>query len=306
VSVDLAIAVDLGGTQIRVALIDRTGAILRKISDFTRATAGPDIVIGQIAALVADVSGGVARSELAGAGVSSPGPLDTEAGVALTLPTLVGFENYPLRAMLSNAIGLEVKLENDGIAAAIGEWRFGAGQGFANVVYVTVSTGIGGGVIINNNVLRGRRGMAGHVGHMSFVQGGEMCSCGNCGCFEAYAAGPALARRWVKSGGSGDAAAVFDAARGGNGVAIRLVREEAEFLGQGFASLMHLYSPDVLVMGGGVGQQFDVLHADIMGSIRICAMPAFRDTPVVRAGLGDDSGLMGIAALVFARDRAQH
>jgi glucokinase len=308
---ELAICIDLGGTQVRAALIDRSGTIHKRTSEPTKAEEGPGIVTDQMSRLAIKVAEGVGRPAIAGAGICSPGPLDTAAGLALGVPTLAGFENFPLRDVLSAKLAMPVTLENDGICAAIGEWRFGAGKGFSNIVYVTVSTGIGGGVIIGNNVLRGRRGMAGHVGHMSFVQGGEPCACGNRGCFEAYASGTAFTRRAAraaaedrgtslgKNGQAVDAAAVFSAAAAGDALANRLVAQEAEYLGQGFASLLHLYSPDILIMGGGLSRQFNVLGYGIMASLRACAMPAFRDTPVMPASLGADSGLVGGAGLVF-------
>ena len=307
----LAIGIDLGGTQIRAALIDHDGTILKRLAEPTQANAGPDVVIGQMVALAASAAEGVDRGMIAGVGVSSPGPLDTRDGIALAIPTLAGFVDFPLRAALARALSMPVALENDGIAAALGEWRFGAARGFANAVYVTVSTGIGGGVIVDGRVLRGRRGMAGHVGHMSFVRGGELCVCGNHGCFEAYGSGTAFTRRAViaaagdaatalgKSGQPIDAATVFAAATAGDGLARQLVAEEAQILGQGFASLLHLYSPDILVMGGGLSNQFALLESGITAALHEGAMPAFRDTPVVPAALGNNSGLIGAATLVF-------
>ena len=136
----------------------------------------------QLADLAAAVSRDVARPRIRGVGISSPGPLDTVAGVALDVPTLKGFVDLPLRHMLEERLALPVQLENDGIAAALGEWRFGVGRGLAHLVYITVSTGIGGGVIADGRVLRGRGGMAGHVGHMTIVRDGTPCDCGNRGC----------------------------------------------------------------------------------------------------------------------------
>ena len=306
-----AIGIDLGGTQIRAALVDTAGTILKRASEPTKAAAGPDVVIARIAALASEVSAGHDPSRMRGAGVSSPGPLDTERGMALGIPTLAGFAGYPMQAALERRLAMPVALENDGVAAALGEWRFGAAQGFANVVYVTVSTGIGGGVIAENRVLRGRKGMAGHVGHMSFVRGGKSCVCGNHGCFEAYGSGTAFTSRAAAAAATGqstslgrngqaiDAASVFQAAAEGDALARDLVRDEAEILGQGFASLLHLYSPDILVMGGGLSNQFAALESGILASIRQCAMPPFRGTPVVRAALGNNSGLIGAASLVL-------
>jgi glucokinase len=289
------------------------GDILARSAEPTKADQGPDAVIAQMVSLAAAVRRAAGNLAVAGAGVSSPGPLDTEAGMALGIPTLKGFSDFPFRARLSAALGLPVALENDGIAAAIGEWRHGAGKGVANLVYVTVSTGIGGGVIAGNRVLRGRRGMAGHVGHMSFMAGGRRCFCGNHGCFEAYASGSAFADRAAERAASDNATClgpdgaiitapkVFEAAEAGDALALELVAEQARMLGQGFASLLHLYSPDLLIMGGGLSSRFDAMEQEMLASMRASAMPAFRDTPVKKAALGADSGLLGAASLVFAR-----
>jgi glucokinase len=296
-----AIAVDLGGTQIRVGLIDETGTIHKRLAVRTMANTDGDTVTNQITELVAQASGGVDKKAIAGVGVSSPGPIDTDVGVTLGLPTIRGFDDYPLCDVLSRKLGRDVILENDGISAAIGEWQLGAGKGCAHVVYVTVSTGIGGGVIVDNHVVRGRRGMAGHVGHMSIVPDGEKCGCGNLGCLEAYASGPNFTKRAIKAGAGNDAAAVFAAARNGDAVAQALVREQAGYLAQGFVSLLHLYSPDVLIMGGGMSQQFDMLEPMIKHYVNNYAMPPFRGARIVRAALGVDSGLIGASRLVFMK-----
>ena len=310
----LAIGVDLGGTQLRAALIDRNGAVRNRKSVFTKAAGGPDVVLGQIEHLVGSVLQGVDGRDITGIGVSAPGPLDTSNGVALSIPTLAGFVDYPLAAALQKRLPFPVSLENDGISAAIGEWRFGAGRGFENVVYVTVSTGIGGGVIIDNRVLRGRLGMAGHIGHMILVPDGELCSCGNLGCFESYASGSAFAARATSqaekpeastslgaNGAAIDSPAVFSAARAGDALAQELVRQEARILGTGFASLVHLFSPDVIVMGGGLSHEFDALYPAMSARLQECAMPAFKDVRIVRSQLGENSGLVGAACLVHEK-----
>ena len=315
VSGKLAISVDLGGTQLRAALVSADGTIQVKAAEPTRAGAGPPAVMAQIAGLTAVVCAGIDSSRISGIGVSSPGPLDTVQGVALGIPTLLGFEAFPLRDALTDALGMPVILENDGICAAVGEWRHGAARGHSNVVYVTISTGIGGGVIAGSHVLRGRRGMAGHVGHMCIVVDGAPCVCGSRGCFEAYASGTAFTARARAAAATHpgvlpqpvDAQSVFAAAASGNELASDLVRQEAHYLGQGFSNLLHLYSPEILIMGGGLSNQFDQLHAGIVERMRSAAMPAFRDIPVARAALGGDSGIIGAATLVFEEElRAVH
>lgn len=309
--VKYAIAVDLGGTQLRAALIDSAGQILERDHVPTDAMGGPEAVIAQIERLVKAIAVKAGAKTIQGVGVSSPGPLDTEKGVALSLPTITGFTEYAVGDALRSHISYPVVLENDGISAAIGEWRFGAGIGFSNIVYVTVSTGIGGGVIVDGRVMRGRRGMAGHVGHMIVVPDGDVCGCGTKGCFEAYGAGPAFTARACRHAfghattilGRGGAEitspSVFAAAKIGDQLAQELVAEEAKILGMGFASLFHLYSPDILIMGGGLSNEFDMLAPGIATQIQLSAMPAFKSVPVVKAKLGGNSGLVGAASLVF-------
>jgi glucokinase len=301
------IAVDLGGTQLRAALIDSNANILLREEVKTEAQAGPEIVMGQIETLVTAIAKQSTGHEIIGVGISSPGPLDTTQGIALSLPTISGFTEYPIGAELSSRLPYPIRLENDGIAAAIGEWKFGAGVGFANVVFVTVSTGIGGGVIVDGHVMRGRRGMAGHVGHMAIVPDGLRCNCGSTGCIEAYAAGPAFTARAQQRAalestslrGNCDSRDVFAAAKLGDALALNLVREEAHYLGMGFTSLLHLYSPDVLIMGGGLSNEFGMLHPLIDAYVQDNAMAAFKQVPIVQAKLGGNAGLVGASRLVF-------
>lgn len=309
-TVPWAIALDLGGTQIRGALVNAKGELRNRVALQTASHAGADAVIAQLVDAAHSVSGG--EKNIVGVGLSSPGPLDTDRGLTLGLPNIAGFENFPLRDALSDKLGRPVALENDGIAAAIGEWQLGAGQGLNSLVYVTVSTGIGGGVIVDGHVLRGRKGMGGHVGHLCIKTGGKRCNCGNLGCWEAYASGPAFAARAREKAATtplsalhGTGArltpeAVFAAAEQGDELARKLVEEEAELLGVGITSLLHLYSPERMIVGGGLSNAFAQLHPGIADYVTANAIPAFRDVPVVKAALGGNSGLIGAACLVFS------
>jgi glucokinase len=268
-------------------------------------------VVRQIERLVRKITRGVAPAAVVGVGVCAPGPLDAEAGVVWCIPTLPGWVDIPLAEWLHEALGRPVTLENDGVSAAIGEWRFGAGRGLSDFVYITVSTGIGGGVIADGRVLRGRGRLAAHVGHMTIDPQGAVCTCGNRGCWEALASGTALrdyARELAvrapesvlsRRGVSIDARAVVEAARAGDELALQLVAREAELLGIGIVNLLHLYSPAAVVIGGGLSNGFDLLHAGIAGQLRARALPPFRDIPVVPAELGQDAGVVGAASLVF-------
>jgi glucokinase len=314
-----AIGVDLGGTTVRAALVDDRGNILAQNEDETDATGGPERVLSQILGLSRQLTASRPGLAPAGVGVSTPGPVDTISGIASDIPTLSGFAGFPLRAELERQFGLSVSLENDGIAAAIGEWQFGAGKGHDSLVYVTVSTGIGGGIIADGRVVRGRMGMAGHVGHMTITPDGEPCPCGNRGCFEAYASGTAFTRRarqrasgrtdtlLGRDGSPINSRAIFEAGRKGDTFANQVIDEEADTLGRGITNLLHVLSPEIVVMGGGLSNEFDRLHAGIADHITRRAMPAFREVPVVRAALGQNSGLVGAAALALpGRNLAVH
>jgi glucokinase len=273
--------------------------LLTRAEGVTPARASGDAVVEAVAQVVTQAMQGHAVDSLLGAGVAAPGPLDALQGLALSTPTIDGFRDFPLRDRIAGAIGLRTLLDHDGHAAAYGEWQFGAGRGHHNMVYVTVSTGIGGGAIVDGRLQRGRRGMAAHVGHMTLLPDGPVCNCGNPGCWEALAAGPALTAA-ARRAGFADGEAVFAAARAGDPGAMAVAAAEARWLGIGIVSLLHVYSPDIVVLGGGVMNGLDVLQPAMSAEIAARAMPPFRDTRVVLASLLDNAGLIGAAAL--ARD----
>jgi glucokinase len=295
-----AIALDLGGTQTRAALVDPHGNVTNRVTLPTPAKEGGDAVVAKLAEAADYAASG--STDIIGVGLSSPGPLDTVKGTTINLPTIQGMTDYPIRAALEQKLKREVQLENDGIAAAIGEWKFGAGRGLHSLVYVTISTGIGGGVIVNDTVVRGRMGMASHVGHMSVQRDGLRCGCGNTGCWEAYAAGPAFAARASKAlGRDVQPTDVFALAREGNAIAQQQIDEEAKLLGLGLTSLLYLFSPERIIVGGGMTNAWDQLEPGVTAYIKDNAMFPFSDVPIVKAGLGGNSGLIGAAALVFAQ-----
>ncbi|AZO56051.1 MULTISPECIES: ROK family protein [unclassified Mesorhizobium] len=315
-SIEAALAIDLGGTELRAALVDRDGKILAFAAVPTQAQAGPDVVIGQIEALAATVHAEAPALSILGVGVGAPGPLDPLAGIAVGPPTLAGWQDVPLADILERRLGLPVRLENDANAAALGEWRFGAGHGARSLVFVTVSTGIGGGVVADGHILHGRRGLAAEIGHMTITNEGERCVCGVVGCFEAIASGTALGRRANAATSPLDGSTlrrlsanaevtgrhVVEAARLQDDLAVALLEEEARWLGVGFTNLLHLYSPDVLVVGGGIANGLDLMAPVIGATIRQRAMRAYRDVPVVQAQLGRHAGLVGAASLVLFDD----
>lgn len=313
-----AIGIDLGGTQVRAALVDVSGTVLKRAATRTDVKGGPRAVMAQFQDLIRQVADNESLATLSGIGVCMPGPLDSRTGTVIHVPTLPGWEDFPLADELAATLGRPAVLEGDGIAACYGEWRFGAGKGLDHLLYVTVSTGIGGGVVSDGRLLHGRRGMTAHVGHIRLARGGPRCSCGALGCFEAFAAGTALDGRAraavlqhpgsllaaLADGTPATAGHVVAAARQGDAAALALIEEEASYLGEGFASLIHLYSPERVVMGGGVSQGFDLMADRIHQTIRANALPSFREVPVVKAALGDNAGLVGAAALVMFDERS--
>jgi glucokinase len=283
---DAAIGIDLGGTELRAAIVSADGRVLAHARTETAAMAGPDAVIGQMAALVGQIA---AAHRIVGVGIGSPGPLDAAAGMVVHAPTLRGWNDVPLARLAAARLGLPVRIDNDANVAALAEWRFGAGRGLRHIVYVTVSTGIGGGV-------------AGEIGHMAITEAPIACACGGLGCWEALASGTALGQRATEMGGFGRVTArdVARLAAAGDATAAGLLAEEARYLGIGFVNLLHLYAPEMIVVGGGVSDCLPAMRAEIERVIHRRAMPAYRDVPVVAAALGRQAGVIGAALLMLA------
>jgi len=171
----LAVAVDLGGTNIRAALLSPDGTILERVKEPSLAQAGPEAVVAQIAMLARHVGAG---RDVSGLCFCAPGPLDAETGVALATPTIRGFVDYPLRAAIAAQVDWPVRIDKDAMAATQGEWRFGAGRGLRDFLCLTISTGIGGGAVCDGRLLRGQRGLACHFGHIGISADGPVCACG--------------------------------------------------------------------------------------------------------------------------------
>lgn len=308
-----AIGVDLGGTHLRVVRLDKQGEILDHRRVRTAARDGPAAVIDQICALADEVRAAAPSNTVAGMGVCVAGPVDPNAGIVLEAWTMVGWHDVPLQSLLEDRTGLPVVLANDGNAAALGEWRFGSGRGSRHFIYVTVSTGIGGGVIVDGRLLLGRKGMAGELGHMIVDPKGPLCNCGAFGCWEAFASGTALALRAFEAQATEPysllhqwaqrrpltAKEVIDAARLDDALAQHLVHDEGEWLGIGLTALLHLYSPERIAIGGGLSNALSLFLPQIEHEIHMRAMPPFRDVPIVQAALGDNAGVVGAGALAF-------
>lgn len=315
---DAVIAVDLGGTQLRTALYGPQCQALARLAEPTRAHEGVESVLQRLIEGVRSMgdTAQVRWDRVKAIGVSAPGPLDPRQGVIHWAPNLPGWRDVPLADQLGKALGRPVFLGNDGNLAALAEQRCGAGQGQADLVYITVSTGIGGGIVSDGQLIFGQRGLGGEVGHMTVEASGPRCNCGNVGCLEALASGMAIARQareLVTAGArtriadlvNGDlerveAKVVHEAARQGDVVAVDLFRRAGMYLGIGIVNLMYLFNPGIVVIGGGVSKAGDLLFVPMLATIRQRIHEIYwQDCPIVRAALGDDVCLMGAALLAM-------
>lgn len=308
-----AIAVDLGGTRFRVAVGTREGEIEWRVSRPTQVERGREAVLASLFDAVDEAMSTVAdRRTIKGIGFGAPGPLDPWTGVIFNPPNMPGWDMVPIKQLFEERFHLPVKVANDANLAAVGEHRYGAGKGFEHIIYVTVSTGIGGGVIVNNQLLLGHCGFAGEVGHMTIDMHGGVDKCGNVGCLEMIASGTAIgrqAREAVESGAETalsrfpleeiTAMTVEELAYKGDPLSQRILRDAGIALGVGMVNLAHLFNPRRIIIGGGVSNAGPLLWDAIHETVRARAMtPCHRELEIVPAGLGDDAGLLGGIAII--------
>jgi len=268
-------------------------------------------VLGRILECVRRATEDFRGGELLATGVAAPGPLDPATGFVMSPPNLPGWDNVPLADIISDAVGVKVSVNNDANLAGLAEFRFGAGSGAQNLIYLTVSTGVGGGIICDGRLLSGAHGLAGEPGHMTVDPGGIPCACGNVGCLETLASGTALARRAQTRLQSGEASLLSEraergaltaedvgiAAHSGDRLALQVVAEGMHFLGIGVLNLIHLFDPDLVVIGGGVTNLGPLLFDPVQQWVHAHAMTQVqRLVPIVPASLGDRVGLMGAVA----------
>lgn len=295
----IAGAVDFGGTKLMVGLVDEHGAVLARMTMATPKE--PADVADAAAAMLNELKG---NHELAGVGSTVPGLADGRRGILRYAPAH-GWRDLPWAQMLSERTGLPVKIANDVNACALAEQRFGTGRGVDSLLWVTVSTGIGAGLIANGRIYEGAHGFAGEIGHIVVTEHGPTCGCGHKGCVESVASGPAIARRARGAGlNVADAAAVFALAREGDPVASWMVTEAGKYLGRAFAVCFNLYDPELLVVGGGVAQSLDLLlpYIEKVMAARAICLPE-HPPRVVATQLGYEAALVGAGALVLPEVR---
>jgi glucokinase len=311
------VGIDLGGTNIVAGTVSEDGSeILGVLSEPTGAEGGADAVVDRIVRLARKSIAASKVKAIAGVGIGSPGPLDTKTGVVLLTPNL-GWVNMPLRDRVAAGLDLPAALDNDANCAIYGEWWRGAARGVDYVVGLTIGTGIGGGIVLHGDVYRGASDIAGEFGHMTIDSTGRRCKCGNYGCLEAYASGPAIAARAIEGIEAGadttlpryvnndlskvTAQVVYEAAHDGDGFALEVVRDTAKFLGAGVANLINIFNPQVVVICGGVTLAGDKLFVPLRSEVKRRAFkPAVDVCRILPGELPGTAGVYGAAA-VFAK-----
>jgi glucokinase len=308
------IGVDIGGTNLVVGAVSEDGRTVRGLlSEPTGAPDGPEAVIRRIVEMARAVMATTRRedpeAEFRGVGIGSPGPLNRETGVVIFTPNL-RWRNMPVRGRIGNALGLPASLDNDANCALLGEHWVGAAQGARSAVCLTIGTGIGGGIIVDGELVHGASDVAGEIGHITIEVNGRRCGCGNDGCLEAYASGPAIARRAVEAIEVGAESAivdrvegrldrvtaqtVFEAVASGDPLAEEVVRDTARYLGVGIANLLNVLNPEVVVVCGGVTRAGDHLFLPLRREVaRRAFRPAVEACRIVSGALPGTAGVVG-------------
>ncbi|WP_026688303.1 ROK family protein [Alteribacter aurantiacus] len=289
------IGIDLGGTSVRVALVSDRGEMEVHEKAPSEPERGVEAFLNKVCAMVERVKG---SNPVGGIGLGAPGPLDPFNGLILDPPNLPGWQNVPITKLLEERTGLPVTLDNDANAAALAEARFGAGRGEASVVYITVSTGVGAGIVIDGQLFLGAQGNAGEIGNMIVEPGGYQHGDLNPGALEALASGTAIGRVGrERLGVTGGAIEVFERADQGEKEAVEIIGEAIGYLAIGVANLSNAFNPSVFVFGGGVMEQKSVLPL-LQEKVSGFLYPSMKaHLKMKKAGLGTNAGVIGAALL---------
>ncbi len=303
---DVVIGVDLGGTNLRSALLSPDGDLLDKYTEATHASDGwKKVVFRLIDNITRQQASAVKKGlSIAAVGVGAPGIIQSNMGIVVKSPNFPDWNNLPLKNELERALDLPVTIENDANAAALGEqWR-GAGKGIGSMILLTLGTGVGGGIVLNNQIWQGADGMAGELGHMTIIPDGRLCGCGNTGCLEMYASARGIVQSYRELKTPASAAGeeitsehVYEAARRGDAEALVVMNGMGRILGIGIANLINIFNPEMIVIGGRVKDAWPLFIDATREEIRRRSfeVPAGR-TRIVPSKLGDDAGIVGAAA----------
>ncbi|MBI4358141.1 MAG: ROK family protein [Candidatus Omnitrophica bacterium] len=314
--------IDIGGTKIRVSLGTRKGRIIAKKVFPSQNNISVKTSLSRIDQAITELltERRLNVRQLMGIGVAVPGAVDPGRQRIEKSPNLPSWEKFPLRKELMRRFRVPVAIENDANAAALGERYFGSGRGIDDFLYMTISTGIGSGIIANGLLIRGVGGTAGEIGHMTLVRNGLRCNCGKKGCLEAYSSGTAIARHVKRAMQQGAKSSFFkripfskitgqlvsDAARAGDSLAIQARRLAADYLGMGLANVINLLNPKRIILGGGVMENIRHFWAPMMKSVRRETWPmAFKTCEIMRSRLGQNVGDLGAMALVLESQKGK-
>lgn len=309
-------ALDVGGSNIQIVLANKNQQIVARLKIATYAEAGPERVIEQLVDAVWQIIATcqAQRKDLTAVGVCIAGFYDWQKRLLVHSPNLSGWSNVPLESILVQKFGVPVLVENDANAAAVGETRLGAGANQQSVIFITISTGIGAGLVLNGQLYRGHSGLAGELGHFIVQPGGASCGCGQQGCLEAVASGTAIARRaraailsgqatnlqtLVNNPAAVTAEDVFRAASAGDSLAQGIIDEAIYYLGLALVSIINLFNPSVVVLGGGVSAAGEALLTPLRRIVKEHAIStAARDVQLKPAALGEEAGVVGMLNLL--------
>jgi len=304
------VGIEMGATHITIILVDASAQVLAELEQPFDITLAPDVCINQIATLFSEFlqSNGVNSSSIMAVGVGVPGPIVAGAGKVSFPPIMPGWDEFPIRDRLQNIWGCPVYLGNDAEFGALGEWAYGAGRSQENLAYIKIGRGIGAGLLLNGRVYRGTSGSAGEIGHITIEKNGPLCTCGNRGCLEAMAGGQAIAQKAIEAVKLGrksmlsdiddpetiTALNVVSAARRGDLISQQIIREAGLFIGTAVASLINLFNPSMVVIGGEVSRSGDLLLEPIRKTVSTRSLRgALRGVQITAAYLGNRSTAMG-------------
>ncbi|MDO9300346.1 MAG: ROK family protein [Anaerolineales bacterium] len=305
----LVAAVDMGSTHVNIALADFSAKIVEEISLPFDIKQGPQVCLAEVRRILQELLDryGISISQIMAVGIGVPGPVIKDAGMVVSPPIMPGWDGYPIRKTLEKEWGCPVSLNNDAELGALGEWAYGAGRGEKNLAFIKVGSGVGAGLIINQQIYGGTTGSAGEIGHITIDENGPLCTCGNHGCMEAFAGGNAIAlqaRKIVESGKRTllsnipmenlTAQEVAESARRGDLPSQEIIMRAGTFIGIAIAGLVNLFNPGAVIIGGGVAQAGDLLTTSIRQAVRERSLHASEQSVhITTAMLGQRSSLIG-------------
>ena len=315
----LIAGVDIGATSIDLGIADFSGELLLRYSEPASVKDGPIKILGRVCSLLEKMlqGNGWSPDQISGIGIGVPGPVDFSVGRVVSPPIMPGWDSYPIiqtvQQWFASAI---VVIDNDVNVMALGEISQGAGTSVENLIFVKIGTGIGAGIVCEGMIYRGANGCAGDIGHIGVIQSGPLCPCGNKGCLEAVAGGPAIAERAVIATQSGKSSILLkyyennnhtlraedvgDAAGEGDAFAIEVIRESGQYVGDVLAGLINFFNPEMIVIGGGVSNLGNLLLSSIRQTVLNRSLPlATRDLQIVFSAIGSDAGVIGAVNLAM-------